>query len=43
LEGSNKSKGARFGTYNKPANSNWPSTLKCFTDKWSSQSFEIVL
>jgi len=37
---SNKSKGARRGTKSRARNSSCPSTLKCFTDRWSSQSLD---
>jgi len=37
------SKGARLGQNNRPENSNCPSTEKCLTAKWSSQSFDIDL
>lgn len=40
---SNMSNAARFGTKRIDLNSSWPSTEKCFTDKWSSQSLEIYL
>ena len=33
-----KSKGACLGTNNKAWTSRWPSTLKCFTDRWRSLS-----
>ena len=34
---SNRSNGARCGTNNNARNSSRPSTLECFTDKWSSR------
>ena len=39
LPPSNMSKGARRGTKSTDRNSSWPSTEKCFTAAWSSQSF----
>merc|ERR1712216_656724 len=41
--GSNRSKGARLGTKRMEVNSSWPSTLKCFTARCSSQSLESAL
>merc|ERR1719354_1465793 len=40
---SNKSNGARFGTNKRARNSNCPSTEKCLTARWSSQSLVKLL